>query len=116
LLHGNDPDFRSSPDEYFKLFSAEVCLSELKVVFKANDCFTKEVYSFEILGQKMMQWLPRNYEIDLKTKFRRKKFGLYLLQFISLRFVDEKNCELFLIKENIVGHDYDYEKEKVLCF
>lgn len=88
-------------ERFFRTVHGRHCLLQFDVLFRCKNSFTKETREFYITAAELDEWLPQNFTVDLTKKFRRDKFGAYLLQYLSVRFTEDGQVELYLIKENV---------------
>jgi len=84
-----------NPDIYFAKTSPVQCFGFAEIVFRSKDALAKTLYECIVPGHLVMNWLPKGYLIDLTTKFRRNKFGGYLVQKLSMRFLPHGELELY---------------------
>jgi len=85
----------TSPDDFFAKVSPVQCFALTDIVFRSKDALEKTLYECVVPGQFVMKWLPGGYHVDLTTKFRRNKFGAYLTQKLSMRFLPHGDLELY---------------------
>lgn len=102
-MQGVDLTLRSmeeDPDTFFLVAPVdEDFFSKVDIVFKSKDALTKKTFMFSLSGIELLNWLPKHYFVDFKTKFRRNKFGSYLAQYLAMKFVSKDGIELHLLKE-----------------
>lgn len=96
-----DAMYFDNADRYFRNVLGRQCLLQFDVLFRCKNSFTKETRELYLPAQDLDEWLPQSFEVDLTKKFRRDKFGAYLLQYLSVRFTEAGEVELYLIKENV---------------
>jgi hypothetical protein len=100
LLQSTNRIFGEETDYYFKTYPASQILGDVTLLFRLKDSWTKLVHDLRIPGSEILTWLPDGFHLDLKTKFRRDKFGAYLVQYLSLRFDEDGGFAIYLIKED----------------
>lgn len=100
IFQSNNLLFGEKPDVYFKMVHGLDCLNDLNILFRCKDTWSKDVVSLFITGPELREWLPKSYVVDLTTKFRRDKFGAYLLQYLALKYHENEDFEMYLIKED----------------
>jgi hypothetical protein len=86
LFESNFEEMYQRPDLFFQSGSLVSKLSVVDVCFKSYDTLTKEIFELRVPGYEISQWLPINLKVDLGHKFRRGKFGLYLIENLRLRY------------------------------
>lgn len=86
LFEGEDPLMFTRSDIFFQNDTWQNVLSTLTVAFKSEDTLTKEVFELNVKGCEIIPWLPVNLKVDLCHKFRRGKFGQYMLENLRLRY------------------------------
>jgi hypothetical protein len=74
-------------------------LEQVNLMFRCKDAYTKKTYELSLEGEEVLAWLPKSFDIDFSTKFRRNKFGAYILQYLSMRFQPGGEIDLFLVQE-----------------
>jgi hypothetical protein len=75
--------------QFFFGQSTRDALLELNLEFRIQDTFTKKIYTLAFHGAEILGWLsmvPSPPPIDLSTKFRRGKFGEYMLKNLVMRY------------------------------
>lgn len=86
MFENEDPLMYKRPDVYFQTDTWQNRLSGVTVCFKSLDTLTKTVYELKIKGHELTPWIPVNLTVDLRHKFRRGKFGQYLIENLRLRY------------------------------
>jgi hypothetical protein len=77
------------PDRYFSQEPLETQHKMLRqgfVTIRAKDAYTSKVYELEFTGQELADWIGNKYPYDLRKKFRRDKFGEFLVSKMVMRF------------------------------
>ena len=69
----------------------------ITVVIKAKNRFTLQKYSFFFPGAEMLKVHPQEVPFDLSTKFRRAKYGEYVLLNLCLIY-ERKGADFYLGK------------------
>ena len=86
MFECEDPLMYRRPDVYFQSKPWKDRLCELTICFKSLDSITKELYELRVHGYEVASWVPVNLKVDLGHKFRRGKFGQYLIDNLRLRY------------------------------
>lgn len=86
MFEGDVKQMYDRPDIFFQRATAEERLLNLDVCFKTVDLYTKETHVLRMAGPQILAWLPADYKLDLSSKFRRAKFGSYLIENLRLRY------------------------------
>ena len=86
MFESNSEEMYQRPDLFFQSGDVASKLSEIIVCFKSCDTLTKEILELRVPGSDITEWLPINLKVDLCHKFRRGKFGLYLIENLRLRY------------------------------
>ena len=114
-MQGVDPTLRNmeeEPDAFFLIAPVEEnFFGKVDFVFKSKDALTKKTFLYSLSGVELLNWLPKDYFVDFKTKFRRNKFGSYLAQYLAMRFISKDGIELFLLTEVNRAVDDDGQDE-----
>lgn len=106
------PLFLKNPVEYFKITPGRTVLSELDLLFRCKDALEHRIYELRLPCPLILHWLPEDFFVDLKTKFRRAKFGAHLLQFLSLRFMESGSIDLLLVTLDKEDEEFEEEGEE----
>lgn len=101
LLQGPDEDMQRDPQEYFSPSNTDMTLSRLNLLFRCKDLSTKITHDYKVPGPAFSDWLPKTFVVDLRNKFRRAKFGDYLIENLRLAYaVDPKVFNFRLLTDN----------------
>ena len=104
LLFGMVPTLDTETDEFFETRSLEKqheLLAMLRVVIRAKDAYTAKVFEIDFTGQEILTWLGNKYKPDLRKKFRRMKFGEFLVSKMIMRFDSSRGYILDLMSEDM---------------
>lgn len=86
MFESQDPLMYQRSDVFFQTDTWEAKLSTLVIAFKSEDSLTKEGYELRVNGYEVIPWIPVNLRVDLGHKFRRGKFGQYMIENLRLRY------------------------------
>ena len=105
LLAGRVENLFTDPNEYFdSMKTMGAAMDELQVIFRCKDTFSKITHELQFQGSEIMGWMaqiPNCPKSDLTSKFRRTKFGEFLLKNLIMRFSSKGEFVLDLINEEI---------------
>ena len=110
LLCGTVTILESDPDEYFlgggvvstlNVAQQRACLLPLRLIIKAKDAYTAKVFELEFSGAEILQFIGHNYPLDLRKKFRRLKFGEFLVSKMIMRFDSSGGYILDLMSDDM---------------
>ncbi len=86
MFEGEFEQMYKRPDIFFQSQDWQVRLNALVVCFKSVDTMTKQVLELRVNGYEICPWIPVTLRVDLGHKFRRGKFGQYLIENLRLRY------------------------------
>ena len=104
LFSGRVSNLFKNPNEYFEADTAEGALSELFLHFRCKDTYSKITHNLSFTGPELLGWLssiPGHPKLDFSTKYRRAKFGEFLLRNLCMRYSIRGDFILDLINEEI---------------
>jgi hypothetical protein len=95
LREDGDPSasFLKNPNYYFtgtkdgeKTTKCLENYSKISILFCSNEIYTGKKVELVISGSDLYEWHSPEVSLDLSTKFRREKFGAYLLLNLSIKY------------------------------
>jgi hypothetical protein len=90
LLRASAPNFYDDPDTYFEqegLAGQSKLLAQCLLQIRCKDAYTTEVHEIEVPGEDLVAWLGSgHFQLDLRRKFRRMKFGEFLISKVVMRY------------------------------
>lgn len=97
MLMGPDEDMFKYPDKYFSKGPLKNIFDDLEVVFKSQDQLSKETATLRLDAEDVYKWLPQDFPMDLGHKFRRARFGNYLIENLRMKYavLGDYHLELF---------------------
>jgi len=105
LLAGRVENLFTDPNEYFdSMKTMGAAMDELQVIFRCKDTFSKITHELQFQGGEIMRWMsqiPKCPKIELTSRFRRTKFGEFLLKNLIMRYSSKGEFVLDLINEEI---------------
>ena len=79
-------DLYRHPDDFFANADSRTRIKDVNVLFKVYDIISRKVVNHSVPGSEIVRWAPIDFPIDLKTKFRREKFGNLLVKYLRLTY------------------------------
>jgi hypothetical protein len=102
FLEGHSPVMQGTPDKYFLKLSATDALRELNVIIRCADKKLGIHSEISMTGIDLLRWLPEQFPVNLRSKFKRRLLGNVVIEGICLHYdsqhgkykIDLANTEL----------------------
>lgn len=86
-----------NPDEYFRQYeTGHEGLKYTDIIFRCRDSKSNQVWELKLSGSKVSKVIDRRYPLNLETKYRREKFGYFLVTYLLLEYRSDNTCEVMM--------------------
>jgi len=86
MLQSEDPNIYYHTDTFFADDDSLGMLKQVMLVAKSTEIQSGKFCYFKVPGEKLLDWLPKDFHVDLTKPYRRAKFGAYIHQNLCMRY------------------------------